>query len=76
MAYTSKNYKTKKALREAVRASGGKFTMDLLTFNPSGLFPVRQNGVDVIEGPQNTRKGHSWYAEVEVRDGQVIKVRS
>ena len=43
------------------------------TYNPSGMFPVKQDGEDVIEGPHYP-KPHSWYARVRVENGRVVKV--
>ena len=68
MAYVDPDYPTKKALRDAVK-SGARPQ----TYNPSGMFPVRENGEDVIEGPHYP-KAHSWYARVQVEDGLVVKV--
>ena len=47
MAYTSKNFKTKKALKEAV-AAGERITV----FQPGGVFPDPPfPGTATIEGP-------------------------
>lgn len=69
MSYVDPNYPTKKAFKEAVAAG----TIHR-TYNPSGMFPVKKNGRDVVEGPHYPRP-HSWYAEVEVVDGVVVKVK-
>lgn len=69
MAYVYPNFKSKKEFKAAVE-SGQKLT----TYNPSGLFPVTQNGTDVVEGPHYPQP-HRWYASVVVRDGVVIKVK-
>jgi len=69
MAYVRPNYPTKKALKEAV-ASGARPTV----FSP-GPFGSTQNGRETIEGPHYP-KPHTWYAEVEVEDGMVVKVIS
>jgi hypothetical protein len=68
MSYATGNPPTKKALKELV-ASG----VQVHTFNPSGLFPVTQNGEDIIEMPQNP-KPHRYYAKVDVRNGIITKV--
>lgn len=68
MAYVNPNFKRKKDFRAAVVA-GAK----LRTFNPSGMFPTTQDGVDVIEGPHYPAQ-HMWYAQVEVRNGVVVRV--
>ena len=68
MAYVDPNFKTKKALKEAVNA--GDYVM---VFSP-GLDPVPQNGEVSIEGPHYP-KPHTWYARVTVENGKVIKVK-
>lgn len=67
MAYTSINFKTKKALKKAV-AQGKSITV----FSP-GPFGCKQNGIETIEGPQYP-KPHRWYAQVIVKNGIIIKV--
>ena len=69
MAYVDPNYPTKKALKEAVAA--GK---DVFVFSP-GPFGAKQDGTEYIEGPHYP-KPHSWYAQVTVVNGKVIKVKS
>lgn len=69
MAYVDPNYKTKKAFKEAVAA--GK---EHRPYNPSGLFPVEQNGRVVIEGPHYPAP-HKWYADCDVVNGIITKVR-
>jgi len=68
MSYSSINFKTKKALKEAVEA-GERIT----TYSP-GPFPVTKNGTDVIEGPHYPEP-HRWYASVVVKDGVIVEVR-
>jgi len=68
MAYVDPNYPTKKALKEAVAA--GK---DVFVFSP-GPFGAKQDGTEYIEGPHYP-KPHSWYAQVTVVNGKVIKVK-
>ena len=68
--YTSTNFKTKKALKEAV-ASGQRVTV----FQPGpfgGNEPL--NGKVCLEGPHYPAP-HSWYAEAELKDGSIIKVK-
>lgn len=69
MSYVDPDYQTKKAFKEAVKAG-----VEHRTYNPSGMFSVKQYGRDVVEGPHYP-KPHRWYAEVEVRDGIVISVK-
>lgn len=69
MAYAQGNPKTKKELKAWI-AEG----RTVGTFSP-GPFPVTRNGRDVIEGPHYPRP-HSWYAQVDVVDGYIVKVVS
>jgi hypothetical protein len=66
--YASKNFKSKKALKEAV-ASGEKVTL----FAP-GLGAPCDNGIEYLSGPHYPAP-HTWYAEVTVKDGVVVKVK-
>ena len=70
MAYVDPDYRTKREFKAAVQAG----TVHR-TYNPSGMFPVTQNGSDVVEGPHYP-KPHAWYASVEVKDGAVVKVKA
>ena len=68
--YTTKNYKTKKALKEAVAAC-----QNVTFFQPGpfgGSEPV--NGNIVVEGPHYPAP-HTWYASCEVRGGVIVKVK-
>ena len=66
--YASKNFPTKKALKEAV-ANGEEVTI----FAP-GLGTPKVNGAEFLEGPHYP-KPHTWYAAVEMKDGKVVKVK-
>ena len=70
MPYVDPDYKTKKAFKEAVK-SGVRHR----PYNPSGLFPPKQEGSEVIEGPHYP-KPHTWYAQVAIESGFVVKVVS
>ena len=65
--YTDTNFKTKKALKEAV-AAGERVTV----FQP-GPFPPTLNGPATVEGPHYPEP-HTWYAQVEVSDGVITRV--
>jgi len=65
--YTSTNFKTKKALKEAV-VRGQQVTV----FAP-GLGTPKTNGREYVEGPWYPEP-HRWYAQVEMKDGVVVKV--
>lgn len=69
MAYVNPNFKTKKALKDAVKAG------ETVTVFSPGPFPCITNGRESIEGPHYP-KPHTWYANVEVTDGVVTKVLS
>ncbi len=66
--YTSENFKSKKALKEAV-AAGKQVTL----FAP-GLGSPPTNGTCAVSGPHYPEP-HKWYAEVTVKDGVVVKVK-
>ena len=67
--YVSPNFKTKKALKEAI-AEGKPVSI----FSP-GPFPAQHSGTIAVEGPWYPQL-HSWYARVKVEDGKVIKILS
>ena len=66
--YVSPNFKTKKALKEAI-ASGQRVTV----FAP-GLGSPNPNGSNCVEGPHYPAP-HSWYAQVTTKDGVVVSVK-
>jgi hypothetical protein len=65
--YTTINFKSKKALKEAV-AAGKRVEL----FAP-GLGTPKVNGIDFVEGPHYPEP-HRWYAKVTMKDGVVVKV--
>ena len=68
--YTDTNFKTKKALKEAVAA--GK---EVTVYQP-GLGTVPMGMADVsVEGPHYPQP-HTWYARVRIDNGQIVKVLS
>uniref|UniRef100_A0A6M3LKA4 Uncharacterized protein n=1 Tax=viral metagenome TaxID=1070528 RepID=A0A6M3LKA4_9ZZZZ len=66
--YTRTNFQTKKAFREAI-ARGDKVTL----FAP-GLGNPKENGIEYVEGPHYP-KPHTWYAQVKMVNGIVVKVK-
>ena len=68
MAYVSPNFKTKKEFKAAV-AEGRTVTV----FSP-GPFGCKSDGTEYIEGPHYPAP-HTWYAQVTVEAGRVIKVK-
>jgi len=65
--YVSPNFKTKKALKDAV-AAGKRVTV----FAP-GLGTVNENGSNSVEGPHYPEP-HKWCGSAICKDGVVIKV--
>lgn len=69
--YTTQNFKTKKALKEAV-SSGERITV----YQPNALpgVTVPTNGSVTLEGPWYPA-AHTWYATAILRDGAVVSVK-
>jgi hypothetical protein len=70
MAYTDKNYKTKKALKEDL-ANGVEITV----YQP-GPFSnsIPTNGTVYLEGPHYPEP-HRWYAQGTMKDGKLVAVK-
>ncbi len=68
--YVRPNFKTKKALKEAVAKN------EYVTIFQPGPFAgnVPTDGKAFIEGPHYPEP-HKWYAQVTVRDGKVVSVK-
>ena len=68
--YTDRNFRTKKALKEAV-AKGER-----VTFHQPGPFGGNEprEGTIFVEGPHYPEP-HRWYARCEVKDGVIVKVK-
>ncbi len=64
--YTDLNFKTKKALKEAV-ASGEQIT----TCQPGPFTPCTDGNI-TLEGP-HFPKSHTWYATATVKDGIIVE---
>lgn len=81
MSYTVTNFKTKKALKEAVDYYNEKFLYHInkisgvMCYN-SCLGPDLSNftGTVFLEGPHYPEP-HRWYAQGEMKDGVLIKVK-
>ena len=67
--YTVQNYRSKTAMKAAV-AAGERVT----TYQPGGLFPPVTDGPASLEGPHYPAP-HTWYAQVILADGVVVKVQ-
>jgi hypothetical protein len=68
MAYVNPNFKTRKALVDAVKAG-----QRVSVFAP-GLGSIPLNGEATIEGPHSPEP-HRWYATVIITKGYVTKVK-
>ena len=69
--YTDINFKTKKALKEAVKA-GKRVTV----YAPNGDFyldSVHSTGEIFLEGPHYPEP-HRWYASATIENGVIVKV--
>ena len=66
--YTVKNFKAKKALKDAVKS--GEVVR---VYQPGPFGPAVKDGRGSVEGPHYPEP-HRWYASVEVRNGAVVKV--
>lgn len=68
MAYVDPNYKTKKALKDAL--AEGK---NVSVYQP-GLGTVPVDGTITLEGPHSPAP-HTWSAQGTMKDGKLIKVK-
>jgi hypothetical protein len=66
--YTTRNFKSKKELKEAV-AKGEEVRL----YAP-GLGTPKDDGSETVCGPHYPAP-HKWYATVEMKGGKVIKVK-
>lgn len=68
--YTTRNFQTKKQLKEAV-AAGERVTV----FQPGPFAtPAPDDGKVYLEGPHYPQP-HRWYAEARLQDGVVVSVK-
>ena len=76
MSYTVTNFKTKKALKEAVDYYKSQSQGPAVRCLQPGLGPDLSNftGKVYLEGPHYPA-AHTWYAEGELKDGVLIKVK-
>lgn len=68
--YTRTNFKSKKALKEAVERG------DTVTYFQPGPFGGNEplDGTIYVEGPHYPEP-HRWYAQCEVKGGKIVKVK-
>lgn len=70
MSYTTRNFPTKKAVKEAL-AAGSQITC----FNPGlGGDLSKFSGRVYLEGPHYPQP-HRWYAQGEMKDGRLISIK-
>jgi hypothetical protein len=81
--YTQQNFKSKAALKravaawlecEALTAAGVPCKAEPVRLFAPGLGKPVENGREYVEGPHYP-KPHTWYAEVEVKNGIVVRVK-
>lgn len=68
--YTRHNFKSKKALKDAVK-NGQKVEV----YQPGGMFPGATDGRVALEGPHYPEP-HRWYAMADIKGGVIVKVVS
>ena len=72
MAYASVNFRTKKALKDAVTSADPE--REYVYVKAAGAFPPKQDGTEFVEGPWYPEP-HKWYAQVSVRGGRIVGVK-
>ena len=68
--YTKTNYKTKKALKDAVASGEQVQIYDNSLFSKGDLL----NGTFAVSGPHYPEP-HKWYAQVTVKDNVILSVK-
>jgi len=69
MAYTVTNFRTKKALKDALKSGA-----EIEVYQPGPFGPDVKDGTCTLEGPHYPAP-HSWYASAVVRGGKVVSVK-
>ena len=75
--YTSKNFRSKKELKEAVqRYTAGEMGSFPVTYFQPGPFAGHEpmDGLIYLEGPHYP-EAHKWYAQAEVENGVIVSVK-
>ena len=67
--YTVTNFKTKKALKDAVKAGD-----QVEVFQPGGFFAGKTDGTITLEGPHYPAP-HSWYAQATITNSVIVSVK-
>lgn len=68
MSYVSPNFKTKKALKDALAAGSA-----IDVFQP-GFGTLPKDGTVYLEGPHSPQP-HTWYAQGTMQGGKLVKVK-
>lgn len=68
MSYVSPNYKTKKALKEALKNGY------LVEVYEPGIGDTLRDGTVYLEGPHYPAP-HTWYATGTMKEGKLVKVK-
>ena len=69
MTYTDINFKTLKALKEALKE--GK---EVTVYQPGPFaYSIPKEGVVTLEGPHYPEP-HRWYARAEIKDGKIVRL--
>ena len=71
--YTEWNFKSKKALKDAVKAFNDGIGPSVTIYAP-GLGVPKVDGIEFLEGPHYPAP-HKWYAQVVMKEGKVISVK-
>jgi len=66
MAYTERNYRTKKELKEALERGE-----HVRVFQPGPFGPDVRDGNVALEGPHYPQ-AHTWYASASVKDCYIV----
>lgn len=66
--YASTNFKTKKALKDAIAAG------ETVTLFAPGFGEPKTDGTEFVEGPHYPAP-HTWYAQVTMVAGKITKVK-
>jgi len=67
MAYTVRNFKTKKELREALKRGEA-----IEVYQPGPFGPAVRDGRCTLEGPHYPEP-HKWYASCVVKSGRIVR---
>lgn len=71
MAYTVKNFKTKKALKDAFAQWNDYQGAPIEVYQPGPFGPAVADGTVALEGPHYPEP-HRWYASAKVRGGIIV----